>query len=58
MEYKYNFMGNTAIKQILMNPEDQDPKDNKSGVIYSFQCRNIACGEEYIGETARTLGER
>ena len=41
-----------------MKPEDQDPRDNKSGVIYSFQCSNIACDEEYIRETSRTLGER
>ena len=41
-----------------MKPKDQDPKDKKSGVIYSFQCNHIACNEEYIGETARTLGER
>ena len=30
----------------------------KSGVIYSFQCNHIACNEEYMGETARTVGER
>ena len=41
-----------------MRPKDQDPKDKKSGVIYSYQCNSIACDEEYIGETARTLGER
>ena len=55
---KVHFKGNTTIKQVLMKPKDQDPKDKKSGVIYSFQCNNIACNEEYIGETARTLGER
>ena len=27
---------------------DQDPKD-KRGVIYSYQCGEIACDEEYIG---------
>ena len=43
-------------KQVLMNHKDQDPRDNKCGVIYSFQCSNIACDEEYIGETSRTLG--
>ena len=32
--------------------------EKKSGVIYSYQCNNITCDEEYIGETARTLGER
>ena len=52
------FKGNTTIKQILMKPKDQDPKDKKSGVIYSFQCGDIACSEEYIEETSRTLGER
>ena len=55
---KVHFKGNTTIKQILMKPTDQDPMDRKSGVIYSYQCNNIACDEEYIWETARTLGER
>ena len=53
-----HFKGNTPIKQVLMKPKDQDPKELKSGVIYSFQCNHIACDEEYIGEQARTLGER
>ena len=52
------FKGNTTIKQALMKPKDQDPKDKKSGVIYSYQCGDITCGEEYIWETSRTLGER
>ena len=52
------FKGNTKIKQVLMKPKDQDPKEKKSGVIYSFQCNHITCDEEYTGETARTLGER
>ena len=55
---KVHFKGNTTIKQILISPKDQDPKDKKSGVIYSYQCNNTACNKEYIGETARTLGER
>ena len=37
-----------------MKPKDQDPKDNKSGIIYSYQCNHLDCDEEYIGETART----
>ena len=41
-----------------MKPKDKDPKDQKSGVIYSYQCGDIACGEEYIRETSRTLGQR
>ena len=43
---------------MLVRPKDQDPKERKSGVIYSYQCRAIYCGEEYIGETSRTLGGR
>ena len=53
-----HFKGSTTIKQLLMKPKDQDPKEMKSGIIYSYQCINITCNEEYIGETARTLGER
>ena len=41
-----------------MKPKDHNPKEKKSGIIYSYQSTNIACDEEYIGETARTLGER
>ena len=44
-----HFKGNTTIKQLLMKPKDQDPKDKKSGIIYSYQCTSIACEEEYIG---------
>ena len=52
------FKGNITIKQTLMKPKGQDPKDNKSGLIYSYQYQDITCGEEYIGKTARTLGDR
>ena len=41
-----HFKGNTTIKQLLMKPKDQDPKEKKSGIIYSYQCTNIACNEE------------
>ena len=52
------FKGNTTIKQILIKPKDQDHKDKKSGVIYSYQCGDIACSKEYIWKTARTPGQR
>ena len=52
------FKGNTIIKQVLMKTKDQNPKEKKSRVIYSFQCNHMACNEEYIGKTARTPGER
>ena len=53
-----HFKGNRTLKQILVKPKDKDPKDKKSDVIYCYQCSAIDCGEEYIGETARTLGVR
>ena len=53
-----HFKGNSTIKEALMKPKDQDPRDNKSGVIYSYQRNHLDCNEEYIGETSRTLGER
>ena len=52
------FKGNITIKQVLMKPKDQDHKDKRSGVIYSYQCWDIAYNEEYIWETSRTLVER
>ena len=41
-----------------MRPKDQDPKDSRSGVIYSYMCQDITCTEEYIGETSRSPGGR
>ena len=60
---KYSVIGTLThraktIKQALMEPKDQDPMDKESRFIYSYQCNHIACDGEYIGETARTLGER
>ena len=52
------FKGSTTIKELLVRPRDQDPKECKSNVIYSSQCGEVDCNEEYIGETSRTLGER
>ena len=46
------------MKQLLVKLKDQDPKEQKKGVIYSYQCGEISCDEEYIGETSMTLGER
>ena len=31
---------------------------NQSGVIYWYQCGDLTCDDEYIGETSRTFGER
>ena len=32
--------------------------ENKRGAIYWFQCGELACDEEYIGETSRIIGQR
>ena len=53
-----HFKGNRTPTEILVKPKDKVPEDKKSGVIYCYQCSAIDCGEEYIGETARTMGER
>ena len=31
---------------------------SQSGAIYWFQCDDLSCDDEYIGETSRTFGER
>ena len=54
-----HFKENRTLKQLLVKPKDQNPMDdNKSGAIYMYQCGELACNEEYIGETSRTLRER
>ena len=50
--------GGTTIKNLLMSPKDKDPIQKQSGVIYSYHCDRVDCGEEYIGESSRTFGER
>ena len=44
-----HFKGNKTLRQVLVKPKDQDPKEKKSGVIYSYQCGAINCREEYRG---------
>ena len=53
-----HFKGYKTIKNILVSPKDKDHMENKSGAIYWFQCRELMCDKEYIGETSRTFGER
>ena len=31
---------------------------NQSGAIYWYQCGELGCDDEYIGEPSRTFGER
>ena len=52
------FKGSNTIRNILVSPKDKDPMVSKSGAIYWFQCGDLSCDDEYIGETSRTFGER
>ena len=53
-----HFKGGKTIKNLLVSPKDKDPMVNQSGAIYRYQCNNLGCDDEYIGETSRTFGER
>ena len=53
-----HFKGGRSLKNILVSPKDQDKITNKNCVIYSYSCGSIDCGEEYIGESGRSFGER
>ena len=43
---------------MLVKLKDKDPVDRKSGAIYWYQCGELACDEEYIGEMSSTFRER
>ena len=53
-----HFKGGRTIKNLLVSPKDKDPMVNQSDAIYWYQCGDLGCDEEYIGETSRTFGER
>ena len=50
------FKGGTTIKNLLTAPKNQDPMQERSGVIY--RCDRVECDDEYIDESSRTFGER
>ena len=53
-----HFKGSRTIKNILVKSKDKDSLDTKSGAVYWYQCGELTCNEEYIGETSMTFGER
>ena len=53
-----HFKSGKTLKDELVAPKDKDHITNKRGIIYRFKCDRLECDEEYIGETARTFGER
>ena len=58
MASKLHFKGGRTITNLLVSPKDKDPMVNQSGAIYWYQCGDLGCDDEYIGETSRTFGER
>ena len=53
-----HFRGNNTICNLLVAPKDKDTIMQESGVIYQFNCTQVDCEEEYIGELGRTFGDR
>ena len=52
------FKGGMTIKDLLVAPKDKEHVTKRSGIIYRYKCERLECNEEYIGESARTFGER
>ena len=52
-----HFKGGRTIKNLLVSPKDKDLMVNQSGAIYRYQCGDLGCDDEYIGETSRTFGK-
>ena len=55
--YKDLLQGKQDSQTTSSAAQGQGPKEKQSGVIYHYQCPAIDCGDKYIGETSRTLGE-
>ena len=53
-----HFKSGKTLKDELVSPKDKDHLTNKSGIIYRYKYNRLECDEEYIGEIARTFGER
>ena len=58
MAYRPTFKGSNIIRNFLVSPKDKEPVVNQSEAIYWFQCGDLCCDDEYIGETTRTFGKR
>ena len=57
---KYNVQlhstGGQTLRNSLVKPKDPLTPEEKCGTIYKIQCP--VCGEYYVGESERSLGER
>ena len=45
-----HFKDGRTIKNLWSPPRKKDPMVNQSGAIYWYQCGDLGCDEEYIGE--------
>ena len=52
--YKEHLKAPSASGLPMVSKKEMDPW----GSIYWYQCGDLGCDEEYIGETSRTFGER
>ena len=53
-----HFKGGRTIKNLLVSPKNKGPMVNQNGTIYWYQCGDLGCNDEYIGESSSTFGER
>ena len=53
-----HFKGGCPIRNLLVSPKDKDAMVSQSDAIYWYQCGDLTCDDEYIGETSRTFGVR
>ena len=51
MVYKPSSKVIAPSKTYWSPPKDKEPMTNKSRTIYWFQCGDLTCSDEYIGET-------
>ena len=50
------FKPTNTLRQLLVKPKDQVPKDNTVGPVYLIKCED--CEASYVGETERSLKAR
>ena len=53
-----HFKGVNTIQNLLMYLKDKHTIMQKSGLMYRSKCDRVEHDKEYIGESARTFGER
>ena len=53
-----HFKGGCTIRNLLVSPKDKDPMVSQSDAIYWYQCGDLTCDDEYIGETSWNFCER